>query len=80
MQLGVARPDVDSVVDELVRQLSQALEAGETVTLRGFGVFSPRVLPANDRRKPDTGEMISVPERRSVAFRPSRAFKQRMNP
>lgn len=65
--------------DEFVRQLSRALEGGETVTLRGLGVLAPRVLPANERRKPDTGELLSVPERRSVTFRPSRAFKQRLN-
>lgn len=67
--------DLDVFLDELVA----ALDAGEKVNLRGIGVLTVRVKPASRRRRPDTGEPVDVSERRTVAFKPSRALKERLN-
>jgi len=45
------------------------------VQVVGFGTFSVRKRAARDGRNPQTGETIKIKASRSVAFKPSKTFK-----
>jgi DNA-binding protein HU-beta len=64
----VARSVVEAVLAEIVGELA----ANQSVTLRGFGSFHVRDVPARVRRHPKSGETISSPARRAVVFRAGR--------
>ena len=46
----------------------EALEQGNRVELRGFGIFTPKLLKVKKGRNPQTGEEVDVPEKYRVRF------------
>jgi integration host factor subunit beta len=51
----LTRADVERVVNTVLDRMTEALEAGGRVELRGFGAFSVRERPARAGRNPRTG-------------------------
>ena len=66
------------LVFELMTQALEDQEDGE-VRIAGFGNFKTKVRAARKARNPHTGDMIEVPERRVVTFKPSRTLKERVD-
>lgn len=64
----------------LIDHMANALEAGESVGVSGFGVFDVVERRARLGRNPRTREAVPIPERRVVTFRASEKLKLRMNP
>jgi len=62
---------VEGVVDIVVR----TVQAGENVTVTGFGVFEKRSRAARVARNPRTGETVRVAPTSVPAFRPGTNFK-----
>ena len=56
------------VLDLFFESIVEALEQGNRVELRGFGVFTPKLLKAKSGRNPQTGEQVDVPEKYRVRF------------
>ncbi|MDP9410387.1 MAG: HU family DNA-binding protein [Actinomycetota bacterium] len=69
---GMPRADVTRVIDSTLAQLRSSLDAGDSVTLRGFGVFKVIETAARKGRNPATGEMIDIPAGRRISFKPAR--------
>ncbi len=67
-------------IDGLISIVSQAMVAGEEITIRGFGTLGTVDLKARKARNIRTGEEIDLPAQRTVKFRPSRELKARLNP
>ena len=68
---------VQAVVDAFLEALKEDLAAGNTVVLRGFGTFEPRLRKGRDNaRNPRTGEILSVAPRYTAAFKPGQDLKQ----
>jgi nucleoid DNA-binding protein len=65
-------------LDALVETLAMAASEGEDTTIAGFGKFLIRDRPEGIRTNPGTGEKVTVPERRTITFRASPAFKKRI--
>ena len=68
----VAAAAVAGLVDLVVR----TVEAGERVTITGFGVFEKRARAARTARNPRTGEEVTVQQTDVPAFRPGTLFRQ----
>ena len=62
---------VEGVVDIVVR----TVQAGENVTITGFGVFEKRSRAARVARNPRTGETVNVAPTSVPSFRPGTTFK-----
>jgi DNA-binding protein HU-beta len=62
---------VEGVVDIVVR----TVQAGENVTITGFGVFEKRSRAARVARNPRTGETVHVAPTSVPSFRPGTTFK-----
>ncbi|WP_064745381.1 HU family DNA-binding protein [Pseudonocardia acaciae] len=62
---------VDGLLDVIVR----TVQAGDSVSLTGFGVFESRQRAARSGRNPRTGQVIQVPAATVPAFRPGAMFR-----
>ena len=72
---GIAVPDTATVVGALLETISQALEDGHRIELRGFGVFETVLRAPRTGRNPWTGNKVKIPGRRVPRFRPGRRFR-----
>lgn len=63
-------------INVMVGAMKNALNAGETVSLVGFGSFSVVTRSARKGRNPQTGKEISVPARKVVKFKPGADLKK----
>ncbi|TVP60254.1 MAG: integration host factor subunit beta [Gemmatimonadales bacterium] len=75
---GVTKKDCALVVDGFLNAVKQALEAGESIEIRGFGTFKLRRRKARTARNPRTGEAVEVPARDVPVFKPSRSFRDQV--
>jgi len=55
--------------------IEQALKAGETVTLVGFGTFSVKERAARTGRNPKTGEPIQIAASKVPGFKAGKGLK-----
>lgn len=68
--------DIRAIVDIFLDMTKDALEAGQSVELRGFGTFEIRERKGRDKaRNPKTGEIVSVEDHAVVAFRAGKDLK-----
>jgi len=68
----VAAAAVAGLVDVVVR----AVNAGDKVTVTGFGVFEKRARAARTARNPRTGEAVIIQQTDVPAFRPGTLFRE----
>lgn len=78
-QLGITMAQADETVAATFDAIAAELDAGHSVTIRGFGTFEARRMQPRTRRKPDTGEIIEVPARVKPAFRSGETLRRRLN-
>lgn len=71
--------DVEIIVDTIINQMSEALERGDRVELRGFGAFSVKERAARKGRNPRTGETVKVAAKRTPAFKAGKALRDKLN-
>ncbi len=67
------------VINAVIDKITDALAENEAVTLIGFGTFSRRHRGATTGRHPQTGQVISIPARNNVAFKPGKALRHACN-
>ena len=74
------RKMVQDVADHLLDEIKQSLGNGNTIELRGFGTFEPRLRKGRSRaRNPKTGEDISSVAPHYVAvFRSGQDLKKNL--
>lgn len=63
-------------LDAVVEVVREALAAGETVTLTGFGSFKVSERAARTGRNPQTGKEIKIPASKAVKFTVGKALKE----
>jgi len=63
------------VIDAILDQITRVLQRGESVTLTGFGHFTPRRRNAGTGRNPRTGAALEIPAHTTVLFRPGKQLK-----
>jgi integration host factor beta subunit len=78
-QHGIARPQVETIVDAALEAVAVAMEQGERIDFRGFGAFLIKDSKARTARNPRTGEPIAIEAKRVPTFRPGKELKERMN-
>jgi integration host factor subunit alpha len=77
-EVGLSRNESAQLVESVLRHVSDALVAGETVKISSFGTFSVRHKSARVGRNPKTGQEVPILPRRVLSFRPSHIMKQRV--
>ncbi|MFV2073957.1 MAG: HU family DNA-binding protein [Thermoanaerobaculales bacterium] len=75
---GFPKTQVAMSYDILFELIGEALIAGDKVTVPNFGTFQVSERPARMGRNPATGEPITISASRSVRFKISKNFKDRL--
>ncbi len=75
----LTRRDVERVVAVVLESITQTLEKGARVELRGFGAFSVRYRKARSGRNPRTGGDVFVPEKHVPFFRTGKDLRARID-
>jgi integration host factor subunit beta len=75
----LTQKDVERVVGVILERMTEALESGGRVELRGFGAFSVRSRPARSGRNPRTGETVSVKAKHVPFFKSGKELRERLN-
>ena len=75
----ITKTDVDKVVTSLTEVITDELEKGDSVSLKGFGTFEVRRRSERTGRNPRTGETLVIPASKVPAFKVSSALKKAVN-
>ena len=78
-QTGMTKKAVAEVVEALGNVVDNALVAGETVQIAGFGAFTVKEKAAYTGRNPRTNEPVEIPASRRVTFSASKTLKDKLN-
>lgn len=66
---GLSKVDAKKALEAALEIITDAVKAGDKVSLIGFGTFSTSVRPARQGKNPRTGESITIPEKAIVKFK-----------
>ena len=72
---GIEKKAAEDALKATVNAITDAVAAGEKVTLPGFGTFERRERAAREGRNPQTGETLRIAKAKVPAFRPGATFK-----
>jgi DNA-binding protein HU-beta len=72
---GLAKRDAEQALRAALNAITDAVAAGERVTLPGFGTFERRDRAARQGRNPQTGDTIKIAKSRVPAFKAGATFK-----
>ena len=72
---SMSRAEADTALSVMCSTIAEALAAGETVSIAGFGTFSTRRRAARQGRNPRTGESIAIPASNVPAFKAGKALR-----
>ena len=73
--------NIDSITsfELILKAISESLEKGERMEVRGFGSLSIRIRKPIRGRNPQSGEAIELSERKVPYFRASKELNQKLN-
>ena len=72
--------ELENILDIFSESLEKALLENKNIELRGFGtIFVKTIKEKYSARNPKTGEMIYVPKKNKVRFKPSKKLKNIIN-
>lgn len=71
--------DITLVVDTMLEEMSNTLENGGRVELRGFGSFSIRERAPRKARNPKTGEVVELTSRNAIYFRAGKELREKVD-
>jgi integration host factor subunit alpha len=78
-KVGFSKKDVTEVVEFVFETIKDSLEKGDNVKISGFGNFVIRQKRARRGRNPQTGEALTITERKVLTFKPSHIVKDAVN-
>lgn len=78
-QPHLAHKDVELVVKCLLEQMSDSMENGNRIEIRGFGSFSLHYRPPKTARNPKTGETVALPSKYVPHFKPGKELRERVD-
>ena len=71
--------EIERVVSAFYDSITEQLQHGGRVELRGFGAFSTRERDARKGRNPRTGDSVDVDAKRVPYFKPGKEMRERLN-
>jgi DNA-binding protein HU-beta len=83
-QTGLTQAVANDVVDAIFSTdsgkgiIAVELDAGDKVTISGFGTFATKSRAARKGRNPATGQEITIPARKYAHFSPAKGLKDRV--
>lgn len=72
---GLSKTKAEMAVETVFETMKRAMERGERIELRGFGVFNIRPRKTGIGRNPRTGEEVLIPPGKAVRFKPGKELQ-----
>src|SRR5262249_52209453 len=76
----LSKAQTDAVLTQCLQAIIEALQAGESVELRGFGRFHLRHRQPRTGRNPRTRESVQIPAKAVPTFAAGKAFQEQVQP
>ena len=73
--VGISQAEAGKAVDAVFDTIASSVKSREQVALAGFGTFVAKTRNAREGRNPATKEVIKIPEKTAVAFKPASVLK-----
>lgn len=67
------------LVNTVFDSIEDALRTGDKVEIRGFGSFTIRERTGREARNPKSGEVVSIPAKKTPFFKTGKELKERVN-
>jgi integration host factor subunit alpha len=78
-KVGLSRTESATLVELVLKEITDSIERGENVKLSSFGSFVVRSKGQRIGRNPKTGTEVPILPRRVMVFKPSNILKARIN-
>lgn len=78
-KVGFSKKEAADLVETVFETIKETLETGEKIKISGFGNFVVRKKQPRVGRNPQTGEEITITDRRVLTFKPSAVLKEALN-
>ena len=75
----LTKKDAEVIVQTVLDSITDSLQRGEGVELRGFGSFRIRSRSPRQGRNPKTGSDVSVPAKKVPHFKPGKELRDVVN-
>ena len=72
---GLSKADAGKALDAAIASVTEALKAGDSVTLVGFGTFSVKERAARTGRNPQTGAALEIKASKVPSFKAGKGLK-----
>lgn len=69
---GLTKVKAEQAVDTIFAMMKRALQGGERIELRGFGVFQIKPRKKGIGRNPRTGKEVRIPPGKTIRFKPGK--------
>ena len=76
---GLSKADAEKALKAFTDAVTDALKAGEKISLVGFGTFSVGERAARTGQNPQTGAKINIPAAKVPKFKAGKALKDSIN-
>ena len=73
------KKDLEKFTNIVLNEVKQALQRGDRVELRGFGVFFTNIQKARISRNPKTGEKVNTPQKKTIHFKMAKEMFKKLN-
>ena len=77
-ETDITQQKANDAVVELFETLKEALQRGERIECRGFGIFTVRDRSPRIGRNPKTGEEAPISRGKTIKFKPGKEFKEQV--
>src|ERR1700675_2922494 len=78
-KVGLSRTESSALVEQVLKEITDCLEKGDTVKLSSFGSFMVRKKSQRIGRNPKTAIEAPIAPRRVMVFKASAILKDRIN-
>jgi DNA-binding protein HU-beta len=72
---GITKTKAEQAVETVFEAMKNALEKGDRIELRGFGVFNVKPRKTGVGRNPRTGAEVAIPPGKAVRFKPGKELQ-----
>ena len=76
---GLSKTDAEKALKAFTDVVTEALQAGDKLSLVGFGTFSVGERAARTGKNPQTGAAIEIPAAKTPKFKAGKALKDAVN-
>lgn len=73
---SIKKTEAEGALVGFLEAVEKSLAAGESIALTGFGSFSVSARAGRTVRNPQTGQLIKIPAKKAVKFRPGKKLSE----